>query len=92
MTPIEKIDVQIDSYLSGGVSGQNLINYIDDLVSSDEVYDFNPGIRDIVLRFQDIFAFYVEDPEMRLDHMSFYGPEQLKSVVLDFQKDLREST
>lgn len=91
MTSIAAIEEKIDAYLVGAISGQSLVDYVDDLVSSDEVYNFAPRIRETVLLFQDTFAFYVDDPEKRSEHSSFYGPEELKSVAVEFQQALRQN-
>lgn len=91
MTSIADIEEKINAYLVGAISGQILVEYVDDLVSSDEVYNFAPRIRETVLLFQDTFAFYVDDPEKRSEYNSFFGPDQLKYFVIEFREALRQN-
>jgi hypothetical protein len=88
MIVLDDINARILDYLAGRIEGKLLVTFIDDVVSSDDVYEYDSDVQDVVLEYQNILAHYVEDPIMRSEHPSFYGPERLKSVVVDMQRAL----
>jgi hypothetical protein len=91
MITLRDIEAGISKYLSGKIAGKQLVNLIDDAVSSDDVYEYETRLLETILASQDTFALYVEDPTKRSEHPSFYGPDQLKNVVVDLQRELRSA-
>jgi hypothetical protein len=85
------IEARISEFLLGKSSGKQLIDLIDDAVSGDDVYDYEMRVQEAILASQDALALYVEDPVKRSEHPSYYGPDQLKKVVLDLQGELRSA-
>lgn len=84
----EQIKLRVQEYLDGTICGSSLVDYIDGLVYNDVVYDYNEKIQELILRYQDIFALYVEDPNKRIEHVSYYGPKKLLVFARDLKQEL----
>ncbi len=88
MITLSKITHDVKKYLSGDLQANSLISVIDDAVSSDSVYDYPGNARDLILRYQDILSYFVEDEEKRNESSSFYGPDKLKAIVSNLESDI----
>jgi hypothetical protein len=88
MISVDKIRWRIQSYLDDNVTGSDLINCIDDAVSSDDVYKFSQQEQNIIMKYQDLLALYVEDPVKRQESSAYYGPDRLRDIVMNFRREL----
>jgi hypothetical protein len=84
----DHIRKQIEDYLNGCVSATDLISYIDTAVGDDDVYSYEQNICDIIMKYQDLLALYVEDPVKRQESASYYGPDRLKAIVDELRQEL----
>lgn len=87
ITPL-RIRSQVRDYLAGRISGADLVACVDNAVSTDAVYRYSEVMQKIIMRYQDLFALYVDDVTKRLEHPSYYGPEELRLVASDLGREL----
>lgn len=87
ITPLQ-IRSQIRDYLSNRVSGIDFVKCIDDAVSSDDVYEYDKELQNLILKYQDLLALYVDDPTKRLKHSAYYGPENLRTLAEELGRKL----
>jgi hypothetical protein len=88
MISISEIKLRVQAYLDNKMSGSDLVNCIDGTVSSDDVYDLDQRSQNIIMKYQDLLALYVEDPVKRQESSAFYGPDRLKDIVRNFRREL----
>lgn len=88
MITVQQIQAALSDYFSGRASGSSIVDLIDDAVSSDAVYEYEDRIQHIILEYQDILAYYVDDPVKRLESTSYFGPDKLKTTLFDLNQDI----
>jgi len=72
------------AYLRREVSGSELVQAINNFVSSDAVYDMDDATQRQILELQDTFAFYVQDQVKRREHPSYIGEPELEKIIRAF--------
>lgn len=87
ITPAQ-ISSCVQEYLSDRIRGTDLVNYIDDAVSTDAVYEYSQELQKLIMIYQDLLALYVDDPIRRLEHPAYYGPEKLRVFASDLKQEL----
>lgn len=81
---IAEIRTLLQTYLENKISGSELVQHYDSIVVQDEInWDFPDGKLDLIDKFQDELAFYVENPDLRKEHVSYYGDLELTQKVKD---------
>lgn len=81
MTTIQDIKLIVKRYLDDEIIGEELVNVIDSIVSSDIVYSFEQPYQDIILEYQDLFSMFVGNLDERLEYIGYFGPEKLKDLA-----------
>jgi len=76
------------AYLDGQVTGKDLVRTVDDIVSSDAVYETNKVVEEIILKYQDKMSLYVEDAQQRSEHPAYFGPVELRRIATELKRDL----
>lgn len=87
ITP-DQISSKISNYLDDIIGGREMVSYVDGVVSSDAVYDYDEKVQAVVMKYQNLLALYVDDPVKRLESSAFYGPDKLRSIATHFKQEL----
>ncbi|HEX8582957.1 MAG TPA: hypothetical protein VF680_00935 [Allosphingosinicella sp.] len=71
MITLDEISKRIDNYLHNIIDGVDLVNCVDDAVSTDAVYDYDDKAQAIIMKYQDLLALYVDNAVSRSEKFCF---------------------
>jgi hypothetical protein len=74
----------IDKFLRHEITGQQIVNAIDEFVSSDKVYDLPDTVANNTLDLQNQAAMYVANPEKRLEYSGYFDDSKLTEILVSF--------
>ena len=71
----------IRGFLLGSMRVIDLVEIVDEAVSSDDVYEYPEPIMNEIMNFQDVAALYVDDEVKRSESNAFFGPDKLTELA-----------
>ncbi len=75
---------KMQAYLCGKAPARDVVRAIDEVVSSDQVYDLPSDVKQAILDLQDRTAMYVADAARRSEFPGYIGDTELRELIEAF--------
>ena len=85
-----EIKTLLQSYLDKKVSDKELVKQYDKILVRDDIdWDSSNTQLELIDEFQEELALYVEKPEWRKEHRSYFGDLELSQKIKEFLQKIK---
>lgn len=79
---LKKIHRLLKDYLNGAIAAKEMIMKYDSILTDpDFPWESSNPIFQELDRFQDVLSLYVDNPDWRMEHESYYGEDKLRVLI-----------